>query len=377
MARNSRFKLLGLRTQLALALGGTAFICVLLIGVFANIQLQMHFKEYIQESQSMTKALSSYSTEVYYNEVDRHFIQTLNEVILSVGFAALILAVFVATWLSEKIARPIVKVITATKDLESGQWMAPLSEDFSTKEIRELSATVNQLAMALEREDKLRKRLTADVAHELRTPLATLQTHLEAMIDGVWEPTISRLSSCHEEALRLSRLVGDLENLAHYDSEQLILDKKPTDLFQLCQQVVQNYEGVLVREQLEVTVTGKSTMALLDGDKISQVLVNLLSNAIKFTPKGGHISIELTQTERGLHLMVEDTGIGIAPEDLGNIFERFYRTDLSRTRMTGGSGIGLALVRAIVKAHGGEVTVASKLGVGSTFYVFLPLQLDH
>lgn len=377
MNRNNGFKLLGLRTQLALALVGVAFICVLLIGVFANIQLQIHFKEYIQESQSMAKALSPYSTDVYYNEVDRHFIQTLNEVILSVGFAVLILAMFVATWLSEKISRPIVNVITATKDLESGLWTTPLSEEFSTKEIRELSATVNQLAMALEREDRLRKRLTADVAHELRTPLATLQTHLEAMIDGIWEPTVSRLSSCHEEALRLSRLVGDLENLAHYDSEQLVLDKKPTDLFQLCQQVVQNYEGVLVREELAVSFTGKSVIALLDGDKISQVLVNLLSNAIKFTPKGGRISIELTQTEKGLHLMVEDTGIGIAPEDLENIFERFYRTDMSRTRMTGGSGIGLTLVRAIVKAHGGEVTVASKLGVGSTFYVFLPQGLEN
>lgn len=363
---------LKLRTQLTFAFSFLAILCVLLIGIFANWQLEIHFREYIKQSQLTHLMTTSINTEVYYNEVDLHFIQTLNRVLYSVGAIVLLIAISLGAFLSKRITKPIINAIRGTEAIGNGQWRLSLEDMNSSKELMALTTAVNHLGISLEKQENLRKRLTADVAHELRTPLATLQSHLEAMIDGVWEPTEERLSSIHEEVVRITRLVGDLEKLDRYESEQLVLGKSDVDLKHLAEQMKVTFDSSARQKKVNLEVSGSSVFVLADSDKVAQIMVNLLSNALKFTHEGDSIEIRISETVDGALVEVIDTGQGIASEDLPFIFERFYRADLSRARATGGTGIGLSLVKAIAEAHDGWVTAESELGRGTTMRLFLP-----
>jgi signal transduction histidine kinase len=214
------------------------------------------------------------------------------------------------------------------------------------------------------------------VAHELRTPLTTLQSHLEALIDGVWEPDQARLSGLHEEILRINRLVADLENLARYDSDAVSLHRSDTDIQALVAGIARNHEsqfrekGVALRLQSRAGAAGP--VLAVDPDKLSQAVINLLSNALKFTPAGGAVEVHVESVKETAEIRVTDTGIGIDPKELPRIFERFYRADSSRSRATGGSGIGLSIAKAIIEAHGGSIDAASEPGKGSEFVITLP-----
>jgi signal transduction histidine kinase len=245
-------------------------------------------------------------------------------------------------------------------------------ERTSTKEISQLTDTINDLAETLETQEKLRKRLTGDVAHELRTPVATLQSHLEAMIDGIWEPSSDRLKSCHEETMRINRMIGDLEKLARYESDNMILDKEEFPLCELIKIMVQNFEKEFIQRNIKIQIQCENIMLFADRDKISQVLVNLISNALKYTNNNGQVTITAADSGDNTTIAVSDTGIGISEEDLPYIFERFYRADKSRNRTTGGSGIGLTIAKAIVEAHKGSISAAGKLNEGTVFTVVLP-----
>jgi two-component system, OmpR family, sensor histidine kinase BaeS len=222
----------------------------------------------------------------------------------------------------------------------------------------------------------LRKRLTADVAHELRTPLATLQSHMEAMIDGIWEPDTERLESCHEEILRIGRMVGDLEKLARFESENLVLNREPFDMAELVKRIIINFESDFRNKRVKIDFHGTEQIVTLDKDKISQVVVNLVSNALKYTCEGGDVKVGIRDIGDMIRLTVQDTGIGISEEDLPCIFERFYRADKSRNRLGGGSGIGLAITKAIVEAHTGTIKVTSRLGEGTEFVLELPKNMQ-
>jgi signal transduction histidine kinase len=195
---------------------------------------------------------------------------------------------------------------------------------------------------------------------------------MEAMIDGIWEPEIERLKSCHEEIERINRLVGDLAKVAKYESENLILNKTDFDISQLIRRIVSNFETDFINKGVTINYNGGEEVVFADQDKLSQVIINLVSNALKFTPEGGTVEISVRDTEKIKEIHVKDTGLGIPSEDLPYIFERFYRADKSRNRATGGSGIGLAIVKAIIEAHKGTVDVHSELGKGTEFIVYLP-----
>jgi signal transduction histidine kinase len=233
-------------------------------------------------------------------------------------------------------------------------------------------SVIRQYTDALKQQELLRKRLTSDVAHELRTPLTAVSSHLEAMIDGLWEVTPARLQSCYEEIGRISGLVADLEQLAKTENENLRLSKTEVDLLELAHTVVNNFETEAAKKKLSVSVDGEKTVIFADKDRLNQVLTNLLSNAIKYTPENGEIQITANNTEKSGIITVADNGIGIPEGDLPFIFERFYRADKSRTRSTGGAGIGLAIAKSIVEAHGGKIEAKSEPGQGSCFTVTLP-----
>lgn len=312
----------------------------------------------------------------FFTDADLHFLSTVNRLLLWAALVCAAAAVALGAFLSASLARPIDRAVDAARRVAGGDYAARMQDTSRTMELGELSEAVNSLAATLERQERLRRQLTSDVAHELRTPLATLQSHLEAMIDGVWVASAERLRGCHEETVRLSALVGDLERLTRAEGDALALQKAPLDLSGMLRRIVTHFEGAALAAGVTIGFAGEELAVCADEDKLRQVFVNLLSNAIKYTPAGG--SVQVRAECRGALAVVDvaDTGIGISPEDLPNVFERFYRADRSRNRSTGGSGLGLAIARTLVRAHGGDITARSELGRGSVFTVTLPLQSD-
>ncbi len=306
------------------------------------------------------------------SEDDFRFLDALNRIFLGVGILSLLVSVAAGVFLARNLSNPILKTVEVTKNIADGKYGTRISEKTGTKEVDQLIESINHLAQALEKQEALRRRLTADVAHELRTPLTTVQTHIEAILEGVWEPTKERLESCYAEMNRLSILVSDLESLAKVESENLKLNKTELNLADLIEKTLSSHEMEFQDKNLKVVVSGSCPAIMADRDRISQVLINLISNAVKYTEEGGEIRITLSDQGDTVNIQVEDNGIGISQEELPHIFERFYRTDKSRNRTTGGAGIGLAIVKSIVMAHDGKIEVESKENEGSCFTVMLP-----
>jgi len=303
---------------------------------------------------------------------DFQFLNGLNLIFLGIGVFSLVFSVVIGAFLAKRLSRPIQNTVSVTKQISDGDYKVRIKENSNTKELDELMVSINQLADSLGKQETLRKRLTADVAHELRTPLTSIGTHIEAMIEGVWEPTTERLQSCHDEILRIGKMVQDMESLEKVESENLKLNKTKINLTEIAEKAVNNFEGDISKKNLKLSIDGNSADIFADKDRINQVFINLISNAVKYTPDGGEIHISISETEKSVKIGIKDNGIGIPEDELPFIFERFYRADKSRNRMTGGSGIGLAIVKSIVTAHGGVVEAESRLNEGSCFAVTLP-----
>ena len=315
----------------------------------------------------------SYYSPYYLNESDFRFLDSLNRSLLVVGICAAVAAAAAGAVLAKSLSVPLLKVTEITRKISEGDYGARLENgNRQTQELAELSSAVNHMAESLERQETLRRRLTSDVAHELRTPVANGSLNLEMMLAEVWEPTKDRLQSCYEELGRISGIISDLEKLRQMEDENMNLELEPVDLLELAQAVETAFEPDLEKKKLTCEVSGETAVVLGDQRRLHQVIFNLVSNAVKYSNEGGMIQIRVKQEKLKAVLIVEDQGIGMAEEDLPLIFERFYRTDLSRSRKTGGAGIGLAIVKAIVQAHQGTVTVISKVGCGSRFTVTLP-----
>lgn len=313
----------------------------------------------------------------YYDDNEMIFLNTLNKILVTVGIASLCLSFILGIIIAEGLSRPISRVIKTAESISKGNYKERSGEKSNLKEINRLTNTINNLGQNLQEHEKLQKRLTADVSHELRTPLTTLQSHMEAMIDGVWEPTVDRITSCYEEILRIKRLVGDLEKLSKYESENFILNKTEFDIDELIKSILLNFENEYLSRNIKVTCKSEEQKIFADRDKITQMVINLLSNALKYTEPGGKVIIGISKIEEYLQISIKDDGVGISEEELPYIFERFYRVDKSRTRATGGAGIGLTITKTIVEAHNGKITVESKPNEGTEFKVFLPLSMSE
>ena len=323
---------------------------------------------------SVGKVSIGYYGPFYFTESDLKFINSLNVVFIGVGALALVLAIVLGNLIARGISKPIKNVINTAKGISNGNFDNKITEHSTISEIDSLTGTINNMADILKLQEQLRKKLTADVAHELRTPLTTLQSHLEAMIDGIWEADTTRLKSCHDEIIRISRLVGDLEKLARFEGQSIILSKTEFDVVELIKSIAMNFEKEMLDKNMSITISKEPNQIFADRDKISQVIINLVSNAIKYSKENSSIQINAETNVGETIVKIKDTGIGIEKEHLKNIFERFYRVDSSRSRITGGSGIGLTITKAIVEAHGGRIEVQSKVGEGTEFTIRLPLK---
>ncbi len=325
-------------------------------------------------------AAIGYYGPFFMNDEDLTFINSLNRLLLWAAAGALVSATALGLLAARSITIPLERVERATQAIAGGRRDVLITERTRIRELDGIAAAVNDLSRGLKEQEALRRRLTADMAHELRTPLATLQSHLEALIDGIWQPDAVRLAGLHEEILRINRLVADLENLARYESDSQGLRRSDLDVAALVEGIVRNHEpqfhakGVALRYRpgCASETAGGARLFSADPDRLSQAIINLLSNALKFTPAGGQVEVRVDCGPQGAEIRVADSGIGIGPKDLPRVFERFYRADGSRTRATGGAGIGLSIAKAIVEAHGGTINAASQPGQGAEFRIHLP-----
>jgi two-component system sensor histidine kinase BaeS len=331
----------------------------------------------MQNSQVIGSVSISSFGPFFFNENDYKFLRSLNVILISVGLTSLAVSLIVGAIMAKRISQPILKTVHVTKQIADGRYDVRLEERSNTREIDMLVNSINNMAVSLDTMEKLRKQLTEDVAHELRTPIAILQSYLEAMQEGIWDATSERLQSCYEEVIRIGKIVGDMEKLATLEGDNLKLDKQRMDLLSTIEKTVISLEGEIRNKKLNVEIRGEHIELLADYDRIRQVILNLLSNSIKYSNEGGNIIFELFERPDSIGFTIRDNGIGISEEDLPFIFERFYRADKSRNRATGGSGIGLTIVKSIVQAHGGQITVESILGEGSKFTVTLPDNEDE
>ena len=311
----------------------------------------------------------------------------VNRSLFWAGISAAAVGTLIVWLLSRRTLAPLQSLGAAARRLGRGD-LSQRAETTGPTEIRELAHSFNVMAEGLEEAERQRRNLTADVAHELRTPLSNIQGYLEAIKDGLVDPTPETIDTIHEQALHLSRLVEDLRLLAQVEAGALQLNLSPVKVDELLQSSV---EAVRPRADakgvnLSLDVDASLPTLNLDATRISQVIGNLLENAITHTPEGGRVTVSArvlrqAQDERGgvevderevVEVTVADTGPGIAPEELSRIFDRFYRADPSRDRSTGGAGLGLTIARRLVEAHGGAVEAQSELGRGSSFILRLP-----
>lgn len=308
------------------------------------------------------------------NPAEAEFLARINRTLLYAALGAAAIALLLGILLARALTRPLRELTAATQAIAQGhlQQSVPVrSED----ELGQLAAAFNQMSDDLARANQLRRQMTADIAHDLRSPLAVIAGYIESLRDGVLQPNPEMFDTLHTEAQHLQHLVEDLRTLSLADANELPLQRQPVRVVNLLNRPALAYRTQAEQQQITLQVEANDSWPEIniDPERMAQVLSNLVSNALRYTPAGGKITLS-AQTQNGaVTLMVQDTGSGIHPQDLPHIFDRFYRADTSRQQNEGESGLGLAIARAIVQAHGGEIFVESEVNWGTTFKVVLPL----
>ncbi|MFB0537222.1 MAG: sensor histidine kinase, partial [Anaerolineae bacterium] len=306
----------------------------------------------------------------------RAFLASINRTLLLVAVVAGLGAVLLILGLSRRILAPVEALTAAVRRMEAGD-LSQRVEVTSQDEIGELAQAFNAMADGLARLEELRRNMVTDVAHELRTPLSNIRGYLEALQDGVVEPERHIIGSLYEEAMLLNHLVDDLQELSLAEAGHLKLKRQPVALADVVDRAVEAVRPRAEAEGITLQVDLPEDLLLdVDPQRIGQVLRNLLDNGLTHTPPGGEIAIAAHAEGQWVEVSVRDTGSGIAAEDLPYVFERFYRADKSRSRATGGAGLGLAIAKQLVEAHGGRIWVESTEGEGSTFTLALPISIS-
>jgi signal transduction histidine kinase len=305
--------------------------------------------------------------------METEFIRRLDYSLILTGVGTSILAFIFGAAISRTITKPIRELTSATHAMASGQLGQQVTVR-SKDEIGELAQSFNKMNDDLARSFNLRKQMTADIAHELRTPLSLIIGHAEAVNDGVLPPTHENFEIIREEAERLEKLVNDLRTLSLADAGELSLDFQPVDVNKLLSDIKTHYMVQFNQKRISLDLEPAADILKvnLDPVRFSQVLMNILDNALRYTPDGGRVAISTKQLKGVVEIAIHDSGEGVTPEEASHLFDRFYRADESRTRDDGGSGLGLAIAKSIVEMHKGRVWAESEKGKGLRTIIQLP-----
>ena len=341
------------------------------------------FDRHLTAMEQMTAEDTTRESEVTDLEADlfANFRVAINESLRLATIAAFIAAVTVSIFVSRRIVAPIRSMMNASQRIADGHYDervdlpgGNLGEE--TDELGQLALSFNQMAEKLQHTEEMRKQLIGDVAHELRTPLTIIQGSMEGLIDGVLPAEEETYQNVYREAARLQKLVRDLQELSRVEAGALVIEPRPVIMSNLVQTALTQLERQYQEKGVELVnaVINEVPRVMADEDRIGQVLLNLLGNALQYTPAGGWVRISALSKGEYVETSVEDSGIGIDPEHIQHVFTRFYRVDKSRSRVGGGSGIGLTVTKHLIEASGGRIWVQSPgAGEGSTFSFTLPI----
>ena len=306
------------------------------------------------------------------------FLNRINQTLIIGAIGALFVALVLGVFLARTLTRPLRELTAATRSVAEGDLGLTVPVR-SRDELGELTASFNRMSEELDRSMSIRRQMTADIAHELRTPISIILGHADAIHDRVLPPTQETFDVIRDEACRLERLVEDLRILSMADAGELPLTRRPIPPNTLLEDVAAAYHPLALERGIEVhsNIAADLPGVNVDRDRMAQVLGNLLSNALRYTPEGGSVTISVSCLEQDVKICIQDTGPGIGTEDIQYVFDRFYRADKSRQRDSGGSGLGLAIAKSIVENHDGRIWAESSDDSGTTFCITLPVADTH
>ncbi len=368
-----------------LAVALTVFLLVYL----ADKQMTEHFKEYriVQHMETSQQDVTGHGVgdtrmTMIMGPLEETFLTSVHKSLVWVGLAVIVAGLAASYALARSITVPLRNLSRAAEQIEQGNFDQKVPIE-TRDEVGQLAAIFNRMAETLTVNTNLRRQFLANIAHELRTPLAIIQGHLEGMVDGVIEPSKDQLASLHEEAIRLNRLITDLRDLSLAEVRQLAMEKSIIDMNQIVSRAVNMLKPSSDAKEIYVECTFDEQLPEIEADidRISQVIYNVLVNGIRYSPPKSFIKVVTGKIENAnqswIKISIADQGPGIAQEDIPYIFDHFYRGDKSRDKKSGGSGLGLAVVKQLVEIHGGQVTVQSELGQGCVFQIVLPVRLEE
>lgn len=321
-----------------------------------------------------TWTLVPYRTNPELERFEAEFLQRTRRSLWLAGLAAGAAGLLISFLLLRQVTRPLKRLDAATRRIAEGSLGERVSVT-SSDEIGRLARSFNEMAESLERAERTKKQMIADVSHELRTPLAAVRSALEALRDGLIEPTPETLASLHDKILLTTRLVRDLHQLTLADAGRLSIQVAPCRIEEIVDTIVETI-GVQLEDssvRLDCRIPAELPAIVVDRQRIEQVFLNLLANAIRHTPEGGSISISAVERPEGIEVGICDSGPGLTEPDLAHVFDRFYQADDARTSH-GGAGLGLSIAKALIDAHGGRIWAENGPSGGACFYVVLPTE---
>ncbi len=322
-----------------------------------------------------TVRLWAYGTNALLTERDEQFRIDAFRALLFAALIAIAFASIIGFFFAKGLVNPVKRVTAAAARVKEGDLTARTGLK-GADEISQLGQTFDAMATSVEKDRQLERRLTTDVAHELRTPLMAIQATAEAMMDGVLPADEERLATLNSETMRLSRLVDALLKLSRLESGSTPFEFEDVDVSDLIDELVVSQQALFEVNEMTLTYQcDEHVHAVVDGDKLRQATVNLISNAVRYSDAEGAVRVRVCRTDDDMvAISVSDDGIGIAPDDVQRVFSRFWRADAAREQTSGGLGIGLSVVKEIIERHHGHVDVESRLGVGTTFTLFVPVE---
>jgi len=359
-------------TKLLLAFAAIVVLALALTSVIVERSTTDQFESYLTHTQQMEEHHLA-GGQPMMGQAENDFLSDVRRSLWIAGGLSGLAAVVLALIVSRQLTRPLRRLAAAAGEIARGNLAVRVNER-TQDEAGQVGRAFDTMADALQQQEQARQSFMTDIAHELRNPLSVLRGNLEAIQDGLLEPTPEQVSTLHGQSMALSRLVEDLRTLSLASTGHLDIHRQEMDLRQVAGAVVAGFQPSAAERGIVLSLQAPNELPFVfaDPERVGQALRNLIDNALRYTPPGGSVVVSLTADEGQVTVAVADTGGGVTPEDLPHVFDRFYRADRSRSRATGGSGVGLAIVKQLVEAQGGGVSAQSEPGRGSTFAFSLP-----